>query len=79
MRLLVLLAGLAQLHAHVDEAGRQAMAARIDHLGLVRQAFAIDPRADLGDAPVDGEQAARLVAAARRIEQPRIDAGRAGA
>ncbi len=68
----MLLAGLAQLHAHVHEPRRQAMARALHHLGLVRQAFAIDPGADLDDAPVDGEEAARLVAAGRRIDQPGI-------
>ena len=35
-RLLVLLARLAQLHAHVDQAGRQAEAAAVDDLGIRR-------------------------------------------
>jgi len=69
--LLVLGPGLAQLGAHVDQPRRQAEPAGVDHLGTVRHRHAGDPRPHLGDAPADGQEAARPVLPARRVEQPR--------
>src|SRR5260221_13571091 len=71
----VLGAGLAQLHAHVDDSRGQTMPTAIDHgRPAWRPAAAIERR----DQAVDDEDAAGLIAPARRVEQPRVaEEGRA--
>ena len=62
--LLVLGAGLAELHPHVDQARRQAQALGVDHLGTARRQRHRHARADLGDPAAD-DQHARLAHRAR--------------
>ena len=71
----MLLARLAQLHAHVHQAGRQAMALAAYHLAALGQAVASHRRPDFGDASVDHQQPALFVAAAGRIEQASAQQG----
>src|SRR5690606_13835771 len=78
-RLLVLLAGIAQLHAHVDQAWRQAAAAAIDDLDAVRHAVGEQARPEIGDLRALRQQRPRHVEPAIRIEQTRIDVGDARA
>src|SRR6516165_12299121 len=68
----MLLAGLAELDAHIHQPRGEAMAGAADHLGIGGQALAIDPGTDLDDAALDGEEAAFLIAPARRIDEARI-------
>ena len=56
--LLVLPARLAQLHAHVDQARRQAMTAAVDGRQSVRHAVGEQARPQVRDAAVLGEQGA---------------------
>src|SRR3546814_19644344 len=76
--LLVLLARLADLHAHVDQARRQAGAAAVDPLHALRLAFLEEVRPAVGDLAVFGEHTARRVEAARRIPQAGRRAERRG-
>ena len=73
--LLVLLAGLADLHAHVDQAGRQAGAAAVDPLRAFRDAVGEEAGPEIGDLAVLGEQAAGRIEAAGRVEQAGVDVG----
>ena len=66
------LPGLAREHLAVDQAGRQHVALAVDDCGAFRR-IAPQMRAEVGDQAVAHEQAARLVAAARGIDQARID------
>src|SRR5262249_4081977 len=65
----MLFAGLAKLHAHVDEAGRQALIVAANDLAAVRQAVAADGRPDFSDASLDSEQTALLLAPRGGVEQ----------
>ena len=70
--LLVLGAGLAQLHAHVDQPRRQARAAAIDDLGIFRRR-PVQVRAEVGDQLALDHQPAGRVQVARRIQQADAD------
>ena len=61
-------AGFAQLHAHVNEAGREAQPAEIDDLDIVADAVA-KPAAERGDAVALGEEVAGRVEPALGVEQ----------
>ncbi len=74
-RLLVLLARLAQLHAHIDETGRQHMAVAILDLGIVRRVGARHLRTGRDDDAILHQDSAGLVAVAGGVDQPRIDEG----
>src|SRR3546814_16891858 len=71
--LLVLLARLADLHAHVDQARRQAGAAAAAPLHALRLAFLEAVRPAVGALAVFGEQTARRVEAARRTQKAGVD------
>jgi hypothetical protein len=71
-RLAMLLAGLAGENLHVDQAGRQHMAAAVDALGP-RRSIRPDMRADIGDRVAPDEQAAPLVTARERTDQPGVE------
>ena len=71
----MLLAWLAREHLHVDQAGAQHVALAVDHLGALG-GVAAQMVAEIGDLAVAHQQAARLVLARRRIDQPRIEEGR---
>src|ERR1700732_1947955 len=62
-------AGLAQLDAHVDEAGRETGAGAVDHLAV---AGGRQLAAELGDASVLDKEVAGTVEIARRVEQPGV-------
>ena len=68
--LLVLLAGHAQVHVRVDEAGQQVAALAVDHLGALRRLEAAG-RAELGDLAVAHEHVVRRVDAGARVEHVR--------
>src|SRR3546814_11311008 len=76
--LLVLLARLADLHAHVDQARRQAGAAAVDPLHALRLAFLEEVRPEVGELAVFGQPTARRVPAPRRIPQAAVAGGGAG-
>lgn len=74
-RSLVLLARLAQLDPHVDQAGAQALAAAVDDLDIGRERIGPDVRAEIGDLFTRGDQASRLIKAAGRVEQAGVEVG----
>src|SRR3546814_11445381 len=74
-RSLVRLPGLAELHAHVDQARRQAGAAAVDALHAFRHALLEKVGAEIGDPAVLGEQGAGRVEAAGRVEQAGVHVG----
>ena len=59
-RLPVLMPRLAGEDHHVDEAGREQVAAAIDHLGIGRRSRC-DARADRRDAAINDEDTARFI------------------
>ena len=61
-------AGLAQVHVHVDEAGRHHHARRIHHLG----AGELQTRAHSGDASVFQRQVRDGVESRRRIDNAAV-------
>ena len=67
----VLGARLAQLHAHIDETGREAQPGEVDNVCVGAEVIA-DPRPERRDPVALDEQAAALIAPALRIEQPRV-------
>ena len=71
-RLHVLRAGLAQLHAHIDEPRREAQPAGIDDLGILGKAGIRKPRADRGDLVALDQEIARRIEPALRIDEPRV-------
>ena len=71
--LLVLGAGLAELHAHVDQARRQAQALGVDHLGTAGRQRHRHARADLGDPAADDQHAPSPVEPGCGVEQARVD------
>src|SRR6185503_12303025 len=72
-RLLVLLAGLAQLHAHVDEAGRQDLAAAIDALAIEGRRVLEEGRAEIADQAALGDESALDVGAGGGIDNTGVD------
>lgn len=77
-RLLVFLARLAQLHAHVDEAGSETKPVAVHHFDAPGHAVGEQVWTEFGDRFAIGEQGATGVQAARRIQQPGIHIGDAG-
>ena len=73
--LLVLAAGLAELHAHIDKAGRGAGAFAVDDGRVLRGRTGGYLRADGGDPPVLDQDAAGRIQIGRRVEKPGIDQG----
>ena len=71
-RLAVLVAGLAGKDHHVDEAGREHVAAAIDDLGIADGARR-DVRPEIGNEAVSDQHAAVLIEAGGGIDQPCID------
>ncbi len=76
-RLHVLGAGLAQLHAHIDEAGRETQAGEIDGFDIAADLRA-DSRPERRDAVALDQQIAALIEPALRVEQPRVAVQAAG-
>ena len=72
MRLAVLGAGLADEGAHVDQAGRDDVAAAIDDLGAFRHAGRADAALGLADRAVGDQHVAGKIEVARRIDDPRV-------
>ena len=66
------LARLADEGAHVDQAGRDQLAAAIDHIGAFRHAGSADAFLGLADDAVGDQQVADDVEIARRIDDPGI-------
>ena len=73
--LLVLFARLAQLHAHVDEARRQAAPAAVDRLHALGRTADEQARADIDDPLAFDEQSPRRVQPGAGIQQPRVQIG----
>ena len=71
-RLHVLGAGLAQLHAHIDEPRRQAQPAGIDDLDVVGKTRFGEAGADRRDLVAVDQQIARRIEPAFRINEPGI-------
>ena len=78
-RLHVLGAGLAQLHPHVDEPGREAQPREIDYFNVVAEALA-KLSAERRDPVALDQEIARRVEPARRIEEAgvAVEAARGG-
>ena len=68
--LAVLGAGLADEGAHVDQAGRDDVAAAVDHLGAFRHAGRADAALGFADHAVGDQQVAGKIEIARRIDRP---------
>ena len=62
-------AGLAGLHADVDQAGGQHRAARVDHVEVGRERAEIAALGDVGDLAVTDQQRAGAVPAAGGIDE----------
>ena len=73
--LLVLVAGLAEVHVHVDEAGCHAVAAAIDRGDPLRHAVGEEFRPEVGDRAVLREQRTGAVEPAFRVQQAGVDVG----
>ena len=71
-RLAVVGAGLADEGAHVDQAGRDQLAAAVDHFGAFRHAGGADAALGLADDAVGDQQVADDIEVARRIDDPRV-------
>ena len=71
-RLAVAGAGLADEGAHVDEAGRDQLAAAVDHVGAFRHAGGADALFGLADDAVGDQQVAGEIEIARRIDDPGV-------
>jgi len=65
-------AGLADEGAHVDEAGRDQLAAAVDDLGAFRHAGRADALLGLADHAVGDQHVADDVEIARRIGDPGV-------
>src|SRR5262245_58833010 len=59
-------------HLHVDEAGTEHVAPAVDDAGAFGRVAAQVP-AEIGDHPVLDEEPARLVPAAGRVDEPRVE------
>ncbi len=71
-RLAVAGAGLADEGAHVDETGRDQLAAAIDHVGAFRHAAGADTLLGFADEAVGDQQVADDIEVARRIDDPGV-------
>ncbi len=65
-------ARLADEGAHVDQAGRDQLAAAVDDLGAFRHAGGADAVLGLADDAVGDQQVAGKIEVARRIDDPRV-------
>ncbi len=65
-------AGLADEGAHVDEAGRDQLAAAVDHVGAFRHAGGADALLGFADHAIGDQQIAGYVEIARRIDDAGI-------
>ena len=72
MRLAAFGAGLADEGAHVDQAGRDDLAAAVDDLGAFRHAGRADAALGLADHAVGDQEIAGEIEVARRIDDPRV-------
>ncbi len=65
-------AGFADKGAHVDQAGRDDLAAAVDRLGAFRHAGGADALAGFADRAVGDQEVADDIEIARRIEDPGV-------
>ena len=65
-------AGLADEGAHVDEAGRDQLAAAVDDVGAFRHAAGADALLGFADDAVGDQQVADDIEVARRIDDPGV-------
>ena len=77
--LLMLVARLAQMHVHVDQAGAEHATAAIDHRRVGRRAIVEQARPEIDDRLAINQQRTFHVEPALGVDQPRIDeSGAAG-
>ena len=74
--LLVLVARLAEMHMHVDQAGAEAVAAAIDHGSSLRHAVGEERRPEIGDRALRHQERTGAVEAALRVQQAGVDVSR---